>query len=374
MGIRGRFGVSFLCVVIIAALSAACQNSGGRSSGPSTVDQGGGAYIPPYGQAQTPPSIGDPKSGSGDTASPLLAPGTKDQQSDINNGQKPADGKPLEAPDGFDYHNLLRNLGGIGPFDPHRLPDPSFLNFLYCAVAAKYPGRDISTVYDYIEALYLDTLGRLPETDGMNFWVGQVHNLYDAGNRYNVAWAILNSDESRKRIVTIFYWTFLHRAPDDGGLAYWVNQLAQGSRVEDVMAGFMGSWEYFANRAGQNPWTLIALFYHEILGREAAPWEVQYWVNVYSSYGGNDAARVQVAKQIIDSDEGRLKFIQLTYQAYLGRNPDPAGYQSWLGALKGGQNRLQVQAGILASDEYLNRQGPRFHPYTLASFCQNLPH
>lgn len=44
------------------------------------------------------------------------------------------------------------------------------------------------------------------------------------------------------------YMTYLGRSASDGEIDYWVDQfLHHGSRNEDVIAGFIGSAEYYAD-------------------------------------------------------------------------------------------------------------------------------
>jgi hypothetical protein len=45
------------------------------------------------------------------------------------------------------------------------------------------------------------------------------------------------------------------------------------------------------------------------------------------------------------------------YQRYLDRYPDPDGLRSWADHLRRGGDPLDVEAGILSSDEYWERAG-----------------
>ncbi len=45
------------------------------------------------------------------------------------------------------------------------------------------------------------------------------------------------------------------------------------------------------------------------------------------------------------------------YQRYLNRYPDPSGMQAWVDKLRGGWDPLDVEAGILSSDEYWRNAG-----------------
>jgi hypothetical protein len=49
--------------------------------------------------------------------------------------------------------------------------------------------------------------------------------------------------------------------------------------------------------------------------------------------------------------------VQGWYHCYLGRAADPSGLQTWVQALRGGTPPAEVQASILASEEYYCRYG-----------------
>ena len=60
-----------------------------------------------------------------------------------------------------------------------------------------------------------------------------------------VAYGFAASPEREGQLVQGDYQHYLHRRATGGEVAYWVEQFAQGVRNEDVVAGFLGSDEYF---------------------------------------------------------------------------------------------------------------------------------
>jgi hypothetical protein len=64
------------------------------------------------------------------------------------------------------------------------------------------------------------------------------------------------------------------------------------------------------------------------------------------------AATFAVAAGIAHSDENYDNFIAAEYQSLLGRAPDDAGLQYWLGQLHQGMTPERVEAGIASSTEY----------------------
>jgi hypothetical protein len=95
----------------------------------------------------------------------------------------------------------------------------------------------------FLDALYRDALGRTADASGRT-----TYNAALAGQatRLQVTSAIFASTEFQLNLVATFYQRFLHRSPDGGGLNAFVGLLHQGSRVEDIIAGIIGSAEYSA--------------------------------------------------------------------------------------------------------------------------------
>jgi hypothetical protein len=60
-----------------------------------------------------------------------------------------------------------------------------------------------------------------------------------------VAVKIANSTENNTQLIDADYEHYLGRAADPDGLAYWLQQFANGQTNEDVIAGFTGSQEYY---------------------------------------------------------------------------------------------------------------------------------
>lgn len=95
-------------------------------------------------------------------------------------------------------------------------------------------------------------------------------------------------------LVDYWYRTYLGRAPDPA-MAGWVAQLNRGTPADAVLAGILGSDEYYG-RGGSTPQGFVALLYNDIQGRPPTLAEVNYWVRrMYSTdrAGIADAILVQ---------------------------------------------------------------------------------
>lgn len=97
--------------------------------------------------------------------------------------------------------------------------------------------------------LYRAAFNRKSDDAGLGFWV----NAMDGGLSLEaMAQGFVRSDEFRNLygtapanadIVTALYKNVLHRAPDEAGAAYWLQQMAGGLSVENVLIQFSESKE-----------------------------------------------------------------------------------------------------------------------------------
>jgi hypothetical protein len=95
----------------------------------------------------------------------------------------------------------------------------------------------------FVDALYLDALGRPADAGGLASFLSALgHGM----TRQSVADAIFHSDECRQDLVQTFYQRFLHRPADSAGLSAWTAALRNGMRDEDAIAQFVGSGEYLS--------------------------------------------------------------------------------------------------------------------------------
>ncbi|MBK1723512.1 DUF4214 domain-containing protein [Thiocystis violacea] len=98
----------------------------------------------------------------------------------------------------------------------------------------------------FVDLVYENLLGRAPEDEGRNFWIGQLEGGLGRGE---LMIGFSESPEFRTRSyswvqVTMIYVGMLRRAPDQGGFDFWVQALQGGRSVTDLIDGFLESPEY----------------------------------------------------------------------------------------------------------------------------------
>jgi Domain of unknown function (DUF4214) len=162
-------------------------------------------------------------------------------------------------------------------------------------------------------------------------------------------------------LVRNWFQRYLKRQPDPGALFLFTQQLQQGVPQIDVQGSILGSDEYF-NRYGRRPDEFIRGLYQDTLDRQAGAPEVKIWLDRLREVNGD---RSELAKRFLRSAQHEqvtgglspMETVRLWYRKFLGRDPDPAGIQRYVGLLRQGASPLDSEAELLGSDEYFNRYG-----------------
>jgi hypothetical protein len=98
--------------------------------------------------------------------------------------------------------------------------------------------------------LYTKCLGREPEAKGLEYWSLALTNLektgYEAASQFFGSTEFKGFNTDDKTYVTRLYYTFMDRDPDEGGMTYWLSELAGGESRERVLARFAGCPEFKA--------------------------------------------------------------------------------------------------------------------------------
>ena len=227
------------------------------------------------------------------------------------------------------------------------------------------------TTQALVQRLYEGLLGRGGDTFGLG---GFNAMLVGGGSPATVATSILNSGEYQAlhgapasqtdtQYVTSLYQSFLSRAPDQAGLAGFVNVLSQGTSRGEVAANVAQSAEAKADLAGATAhlWVpdpqgaLVTELYESGLGRAPDLASLQAWKQQLSA----GLTPLQLSQAIATSAEfnadhagsSSAAFVTSLYQAGLGRAPGAAELQGWVGQLQAGAGSTNVLYGIATSAE-----------------------
>jgi hypothetical protein len=110
---------------------------------------------------------------------------------------------------------------------------------------ARAGGTDLA----WVDAMYQDLLGRQADAGGEAFWVDQ---LQAGESRTSVALGFTTSPEREAQRIQDDYFKFLGRSASDSEVAAFVNAFEHGASNELLIAGFVGSDEYY-NRVQSFP-------------------------------------------------------------------------------------------------------------------------
>lgn len=149
---------------------------------------------------------------------------------------------------------------------------------------------DDRKVYDTINRIYKEVLGRDADYRGLRTWARELEN---GATLQEIRTEIARSDEAEDRIGDI-YREVLGRSADSRGTRTWVNQLANGASLDDVREKVANSRE--AEDA-------INRIYREVLGRDADRKGMKTWKRELAE----GASLTQIRREIGNSEEARRR-------------------------------------------------------------------
>ncbi|MCR5477444.1 MAG: DUF4214 domain-containing protein [Lachnospiraceae bacterium] len=256
------------------------------------------------------------------------------------------------------------------------------------------PDERREMVEAFVERMYTCLMKRPAEADGKAFWSDQILNHGMAAAEC-AKFFVLESDEFvganydndafLDRLYPTFFGEGRTRTVDAEGFAFWTEMLERGYSRKWVLAGFVNSEEFsgICSRYGikRGEITLSAAdtetsdlnlyvdtekvdayidrLYRTILGRTSEADGKAFWTGLISRHEMT-AQRVAVegfffAPEYLQKETTDEAFVDTLYLALLDRDPaaDPDGYAFWVGALKGGMDRMTViEQGFGDSPEF----------------------
>jgi cyclophilin family peptidyl-prolyl cis-trans isomerase len=202
---------------------------------------------------------------------------------------------------------------------------------------------------NYVQALYKDILGRAADTGGLNFWVGTLTS--GQLDRRLVAYEIEHSPEGYTLDIEQTYHSILGRAADQGGLNDALNYLENGGNLQHLEAKLAGSLEFWTNKGQSMIGPYMNALYQVALGRNADSAGINGAIFLITKH----FTLTDVAFTVYSSTEFDGILLNGFYSNILGRSADPSGQQAFMGEFKAGVDQLEIEAEILASDEFFHK-------------------
>lgn len=136
--------------------------------------------------------------------------------------------------------------------------------------------------------------------NGINEWVTNVERL--AFTDGFVGLDIKGDTGMAYRI----YQAAFNRAPDVGGLGFWINAMDNGMRLEEVSANFIASVEFQATYGGLSNSQFVTQIYQNVLHRAPDPGGLAFWQNQLDS---GTWSRATVLTGFSESNENQANVI-----------------------------------------------------------------
>jgi hypothetical protein len=234
----------------------------------------------------------------------------------------------------------------------------------------------VQSEYDLVEQfvirLYEIVLGREYDPAGLLMWSNALKNRVHTGTSvahgFFFSPEFLNKNVSNEDYVRILYRTFLNREADPQGENTWLTNLRMGVPRENVFAGFTNSSEFgrrcdeagilrgtYTPPPGAPIRVFVTRLYQTTLGREPDPTGLNTWTNALMN---NVHTGASVARGFIFSNEMNNRnlsnedFVEVMYNALMGRPSDPGGKNTWVTHLNSGLPRENVFASFISSNEF----------------------
>jgi hypothetical protein len=129
----------------------------------------------------------------------------------------------------------------------------------------------------WVAGMYTDLLRRTASQAEVDRWV---RDLQAGRAKDSVSYAITSSPERERLRVIDNYMTLLGRAASQSEIDSWVGRFVHGLTNEQMIAGFVGSPEYYyrAEKGRGNKVAWISHAYQDVLFRVPSVPEVQNWL------------------------------------------------------------------------------------------------
>jgi hypothetical protein len=207
----------------------------------------------------------------------------------------------------------------------------------------------------FIERQHVDVLGRYPTSAEYATWTADL----EAGraSRGRLVDALRRSTENTTNVdpTVRLYRAFLGRAPDAGGLEFWINRRRSGTWSLIRMADSFASSNEFKTKYGTlTNRQFVTRIYTDVLGRTADTAGVNYWTGKLDR---KEKTRGSVMVGFSESSEYLRKQAQNTdvavaYVFLLDRVPTAAETKAWVDRQVAGTSQVTLIEEILGSSAY----------------------
>ena len=160
----------------------------------------------------------------------------------------------------------------------------------------------------------------------------------------------------RGPIIRLYFATFL-RVPDYAGLSFWINEYRGGRSLPSIAEAFATAQEFTNTYGTLNNRAYVRQLYLNVLGREPDPAGWDSWTG-YLDRGEITRGALLVGFSESQEFQNRIRNKERVTEAYFGmlrREPDPAGFADNVAALDAGVSLAGLLNSFLNTGEYRAR-------------------
>lgn len=250
----------------------------------------------------------------------------------------------------------------------------------------------LTNVTSVINGYYSSLFNRTPDPEGMAYWMAEYGRLSALGADarevfYALARTMLNSPEylarntSDAQFITDLYESFLMRAPDAEGLAYWLAQMQAGLDRRVITSAFIFSTEYTTelgkmfgtNETTRPEFKAVTDMYRGFLNRLPESQGFTFWLAAWQQAQCAGPAAVAdaaeaMSQQFLGSAEFAARYqaegpatrtamiVASFYDTFMRRGADAQGFNFWVQQLAAGTMSVDdVRRAFIASPEFQSR-------------------
>jgi hypothetical protein len=213
-------------------------------------------------------------------------------------------------------------------------------------------GRDVGAYCRLVRASYQDFLARAASSEETGYWASVLAGGVPVGSFLEL---LARSELWIGATVDRMYLDTLGRVGESEGRAYWIGRLRSGDLdVARTAALFYGSSEYVTRFGGGDLAVWVTDLYRKLLLREPEPGGVAFWADRAARLG-----TASVALDFYQSAETRGVRVVGLYDRLLGRAPDPGGLAYWRDQILS-RGDITLAVDLASSDEYRSRAAARY--------------
>jgi hypothetical protein len=214
--------------------------------------------------------------------------------------------------------------------------------------------RSLMDANAYVRGLYANILQRSSPSDAeVNGWVSQIQS---GTSLQAVSAAFIGSTEHLTVIVNDEYLNLFGRPADSQGTTYWVQQMENGATQDQVAASLISSEEFLMKHGSTNT-QFVTGVYETVLHRAPDDGGLAYWTQRLNMATSRQTTHYDVATAFLSSNEAHQRDVDIIFAETLHRTPTDSERTEFASFMDQGRTESDVTGAIVNTPEYLSDYG-----------------